>query len=49
MGVGQTTIVAASGVTINSKDGLKLTAQYSGATLIKRATDTWYLNGDTVL
>ena len=47
VGAGQTTLVAGSGVTINSKDGnLKLSAQYCGVTLIKRATDTWYALGD---
>jgi hypothetical protein len=46
-GAGQTTIVATSGVTIRSNGGkLKLNAQYSGATLIKIATDEWYLFGD---
>jgi hypothetical protein len=47
VGAGQTTLVAGSGVTINSKDGnLKLSARYCGVTLIKRATDTWYALGD---
>lgn len=46
-GAGQTTIVATSGVTIRSNGGkLKLNAQYSGVTLIKIATDEWYLFGD---
>ena len=45
-GAGQTTIVATSGVTINSATGLKLRAQWSSATLIKRATDTWVAVGD---
>ena len=46
-GAGQTTLVAGSGVTINSKDGnLKLSAQWCAATLIKRATDTWVAIGD---
>jgi hypothetical protein len=45
-GAGQTTVVATSGVTINSTPGLKLRAQWSSATLIKRATDTWVLVGD---
>lgn len=46
-GAGQTTIVATSAVTIRSNGGkLKLNAQYSGATLIKIATDEWYLFGD---
>jgi hypothetical protein len=46
-GAGQTTVVATSGVTIRSSGAkLKLNAQYSGATLIKIATDEWYLFGD---
>ncbi len=46
-GLGQTTIAAGGGVTIHSKAGkLKLSAQYSGATLWKRATDEWVLFGD---
>jgi hypothetical protein len=46
-GAGQTTVVATSGVTIRSASGkLKLNAQYSGATLIKIATNEWYLFGD---
>lgn len=45
-GAGQTTVVATSGVTINSTPGLKLRTQWSSATLIKRATDTWVLVGD---
>lgn len=46
-GAGQTTIVADSGVTINSKEGnLKLSGQWSAATLIKRGTDAWALIGD---
>ena len=46
-GAGQTTIAPGAGVTITSKDGLlALTAQYSGATLTKTATDVWLLIGD---
>jgi hypothetical protein len=46
-GEGQTTIVATSGVTTRSKEGnLKLTGQYSGATLYKRGTDEWVIVGD---
>ena len=46
-GAGQTTVVATSGVTIRSSGAkLKLNAQYSGATLIKIATDEWYCFGD---
>lgn len=46
-GAGQTTVVPDSGVTVNSSGGkLKLAARYSGATLIKIATNEWYLFGD---
>jgi len=45
-GAGQTTVVATSGVTINATPGLKLRAQWSYATLIKRAENTWVLVGD---
>ena len=45
-GSGQTTITATGGVTINATPGLKIRAQWSYATLIKRATDTWVLVGD---
>lgn len=46
-GAGQTTVVATGGVTIRSSGGkLKLTGQYSAATLVKIATDEWYLFGD---
>ena len=46
VGAGQTTIAGAGGVTINSTPTLKLRAQYSAATCIKTATDTWLLVGD---
>jgi hypothetical protein len=45
-GAGQLTVAATGGVTINATPGLKLRAQWSSATLIKRATDTWVLIGD---
>lgn len=46
-GAGQTTVVAGSGVTIRSTGGkLKLSGQYSGATLYKRGTDEWVCFGD---
>ena len=45
-GGGQTTIVAGSGVNLRAKDGLKLAGgSYAGATLIKRATNDWYVIG----
>jgi hypothetical protein len=50
LGAGQTSFVAGSGVTIYSSGGkLKVTGQYSGYTLIKKATDTWLLMGDIAL
>ena len=48
IGAGQTTVTAGGGVTINSSLGLKMRTQWSSATLVKRATDTWVLMGDTV-
>lgn len=46
-GAGQTTIAAAGGVTLYSSGSkLKLTGQYSGASLWKKATDTWVVIGD---
>ena len=44
-GAGQTTVVA-SGVTINGTPGLKLRAQYSSASLICTASNTYVLVGD---
>jgi hypothetical protein len=46
VGAGAVDVAAAAGVTINATPGLKLRAQWSSATLIKRATDTWVLVGD---
>jgi len=46
-GAGQVTVAAGAGVTIYSKgSALKMSAQYAGATLWKKATDTWVLVGD---
>lgn len=45
-GVGVLTIAAAGGVTINATPSLAFRARYSGASLIKTATDTWLLLGD---
>jgi len=45
-GTGQVTIAGNSGVTVNSTPGLKLRAQWSSATLIKRAANTWVALGD---
>lgn len=46
IGAGQVTVAGASGVTVNATPGLKFRARYSGATLVKTATDTWLLVGD---
>lgn len=46
-GAGQTTIVAGSGVTINASGAkMKLTGQWSGATLIQVSANVWTLLGD---
>lgn len=45
-GAGQVTLVGDTGVTVNATPGLKLRAQYSGATLVKTDTNTWLLLGD---
>jgi hypothetical protein len=45
-GAGQTTIVATVGVTLRSESNfLKIGARYTGVTLIKVATDEWYVIG----
>lgn len=46
VGSGSVTIAAGSGVTLNYTPGNKLRAQWSSASLFKRATDTWVLVGD---
>lgn len=46
-GAGQVTISPSGGVTVNAKGAAtKITGQWSAATLIKRASDTWVLIGD---
>jgi hypothetical protein len=45
-GAGQVTVAGAVGVTVNATPGLKLRTQYSAATLIKLATNSWILIGD---
>jgi beta-lactamase superfamily II metal-dependent hydrolase len=45
-GAGQVTLAGDTGVTVNATPGLKLRAQYSGATLVKIGTDSWLLLGD---
>jgi len=46
VGAGAVDVAAASGVTVNATPGLKLRSQWSSATLIKRAANTWVLVGD---
>ena len=46
LGAGQVTVAGAGGVTVNATPTLKLREQYSGASCIKTATDTWLLVGD---
>jgi len=47
-GAGKVTVAGAVGVTVNSADGfLSLRSQWSAATLIKIATNSWILIGDT--
>lgn len=45
-GTGKIRILAGSGVTILSTPGVYLRAQYSGATLVRRDTNVWFLFGD---
>jgi len=46
VGAGQVTVAGDTGVTVNATPGLKLRAQWSSATLLKRGTNTWVLLGD---
>jgi len=46
-GAGRLTIVAGSGVTAFSALGLNLRTQYSCATVVKVASNTWLVTGDT--
>ena len=50
LGVGQTTIAAVTPgtTTVDATPGLKLRAQYSTATLVKRAANTWIVSGDLI-
>lgn len=45
-GTGTVAIAGASGVTVNATPGLNLRAQWSSATLLKRAANTWLAYGD---
>lgn len=46
LGAAAVSVVGASGVTVDGTPGLKLRAQYSAATLIEIANDSWLLVGD---
>ena len=43
---GQITLTAGAGVTLNTTPGAKLRTQWSSATLVKRAANTWVALGD---
>ena len=43
---GEVTLVGDTGVTVNGTPGLKLRAQWSGATIVKLAANTWVVMGD---
>jgi hypothetical protein len=43
---GEVTLAGDTGVTVNGTPGLKLRAQWSGATLVKLAANTWVVMGD---
>ena len=45
-GAGQVTITGDTGVTVNYTPGNKLRTQWSSATILKRATDSWVIYGD---
>jgi hypothetical protein len=47
-GTGQVTLVPGSGVSLYSANGLKSRAQYSAASLRKRAANEWIVTGDLV-
>jgi hypothetical protein len=45
-GTGAVTIAGADGVTVNATPGLVLRTQWSSATILKRATNSWVVYGD---
>jgi hypothetical protein len=48
-GAGQTTFVATGGVTLLSAGGaVSIYSQYASASIYKRATDTWVLQGGII-
>jgi hypothetical protein len=46
VGAGAVVTAGGAGVTLNGTPGLRLRAQWSSATLIKRSSDTWVIIGD---
>ena len=46
VGTGKTRILAGGGVTVNATPGVYMRAQWSGVTILKRASDTWVVMGD---
>jgi hypothetical protein len=46
VGAGEVQVTASTGVTVNNAVGTRLRAQWSTATLRKRAANTWLLSGD---
>lgn len=46
VGSGTITTAGAGGVTLNGNPGLKLNGQWSGASFVKRSSDTWVIVGD---
>lgn len=46
IGAGQVTVTQSGGVTVNATPSKLFRAQFSAATLVKYATDTWILAGD---
>lgn len=49
LSTGAVTIAGASGVTVSSPAGLRITAQYGQASLVQTAANTWLLSGQTVV
>lgn len=45
IGAGQVTVVGAAGVTVNATPGLKISARYATARLVRNGTNTWLLTG----
>jgi hypothetical protein len=46
IGSGTITIAGGTAVTVNGNPGLKLSSQWSGASIVKRSSNTWVAVGD---